>query len=197
MLDPLRPTGGAGRIEHDAAGRRIGDRFGREGVPRRFEALVAVGGPVAHEALHVGNQGVERQGDVLDALRGDQHAATAIADDVLGLRRGQLRRDAGAVDAGALGRPQHLEIARAVVHEDGHAVAALQAERAKQLRALVGALVELAEAHRLARAGHDVGRLVRGRERMADGMGGRRGDIGHCGLRFEGIGQKNIGRALL
>jgi hypothetical protein len=112
----------------------------------------------------------QRGGNLSASFAHDQHAAVAIADDVRRLGRGQLRRQAGAVDAGAFGRPHHLQIARGIVHQYRDALAALQPERAEQVRTPVRPFVQVAIRHRLARRRHDVGGLVGRRQRMRDGM---------------------------
>src|SRR6185437_3909224 len=86
----------------------------------------------------------DRQRGLLQRLGGHEDLRLAVLDDVLDLAGRQLRGQAGEAQARALGGPQELVVARVVLDEEGDRVAGREAQAAEQVRALVGAGVQLA-----------------------------------------------------
>jgi hypothetical protein len=110
--------------------------------------------------MHTGNERRDLFGDLGEAVAGDQRLGIGVLDDVLDLAGRQPRGNRGEIEPGALRRPADLVIAGVVLHEDADAVAGLETERAKELRALVRTVFEFAKGDGLPRRGHDDGRLV-------------------------------------
>ena len=157
----LGPSRRSRRIEHVVAGRLVGDRSRGKARDRVLPGVVARDRAVDHETVR-GTLHQRRQlgGLVGKILRGDEQPGAAVGHDIVDLGGGEARADRGVDQARALRAPADLEEARIVLEEDRDMVAGLEAQRAEELRDAVGLLVELAIGHRLAAAGHDVGRLV-------------------------------------
>ena len=172
LLDALRPTGGAGRIQHVVAGHFVRDRRGRLRGGLLVEGTEARLGLVHHvEQRSAGS--ADQAPDLLGAFRrGDEDLCAAILDDVGDLVLRQVAADRGVVEARALRRPADFHEGEAVFHQQRDVVAGLQAERTKQMRALVRELVEFAIGDRLAGRRHLIGDLVR----VGAGVDGR---VGH------------------
>ena len=75
------------------------------------------------------------------------------------------------VKISALRRPHDLDELVAVLDHHADVVTGFQAQRTKQLRALVGAAIQLPESDHLARGAHDDGGFVRVSLRGNAGMG--------------------------
>ena len=159
-LDALRPPGGARGIEHVAPGALVGEARRRLRGQRVFPGFVPDQHTAHRVAMPQGRVPAEQRGGLAGEAGGDdEQLCAAVADDVLGFRRRQARAHGGEEQPGALRRPENLEIACVVVEQQRDRVAALEAEAAEQLRALVGARFELAVGHDLARVRHSVGGL--------------------------------------
>ena len=161
-LDALGPAGGARRIQHVVAGDLVRDR--RRRLRGRFLVPGAEAGQrlVEHEEQRLARRAGHKFLDLLGAFRrGDEDLGAAILHDVGDLVLGQVAADRGVIQPRALRRPADLHEREPVLHQEGDVVAGLQAERTKQMRALVRQLVEFAIGDRLAGAGHLIGDLVR------------------------------------
>ena len=160
-LDALGAAGGARRIQHVVAGFLVRDR--RRRLRGRFLVPGAEAGQrlVEHEEQRLAGRAGDQPLDLLGAFRrGDDDFRAAIPDDVGDLVLGQIAADRGVIQPGALRRPADLHECQPVLHQEGDVIAGLQAERTKQMRALVRQLVELAIGDRLAGRGHLIGDLV-------------------------------------
>ena len=159
-LDALRPAGGAGRIEHVVAGdfvrdrrHRLRDRFLVEGAEAGFRRVHHVeqrSAGLADQSFHL----------LVAFRRGDEDFRAAIPHDVGDLVLGEIAADRGVIEPRALRGPADLHEREAVLHQQRDVIACFEAELAKEMRALVRELIELAIADRFARAGHSVGDLV-------------------------------------
>ena len=172
LLDALRPSGGAGRIQHVIARHFIRYRAGR--LPGSFpvkgtEARLGLVHHVEQRAIRLADE----TPDLFGAFRrGDEDFCTAVFQDVGDLILRQVAADRGVVEACALRRPADFHEGEAIFHQQRDVVAGLQPQRAEQMRALVRELVEFAIGDRLAGPGHLVGDLVR----VNAGVDGR---VGH------------------
>ena len=81
-------------------------------------------------------------------------------DDVGELGAGQPGRCCGVDRAGVVAAPQHLEVARMVLHAQRDVIAGLHPGGPQHATQAVGGRVELGECRHRARAGHDHRRLV-------------------------------------
>jgi hypothetical protein len=186
--DALRLAGRARAVEHRVAAGLLGQRLGGMGRRGGLVGLIAVARAVDHEAYRAaGDPREHRFRYVAERRGGHQQLRTAVVDDVGRLVGAEIAIDGGEVEARADGGPVDLEVARVVLHEERHVVAAAQPDVPHQPGEPVGALVELAVADGLARARHDVGGLVGGRLGVSSGVHGR----GAPG----GRGRSAIGRA--
>ncbi len=166
-LHTLGPPRSAGGIEHVPPGGLVRDSRRRLRISRGLP-----GGMARQHAVHRvarANRGAADQqfgGSRGEARRDDQHLGPAVGEDVLGLLCRKARAHRGEKEARALRREADLEVAGVVVHHQRDRVAALQAEAAEKVRALVGAGLELPVGHGLAGARHDVSGLVGRGERV-------------------------------
>ena len=92
---------------------------------------------------------------------GDQQLRFGVADDVGGLGRGQARGDRHQHGPGALRSPDQGEIFDAVFQQHREGLARADAVGAQEVGEAVRFGVHLAEAHLLARSGHDHGGMIR------------------------------------
>ena len=151
----------------------VGDAGLGHGIARGFKAGIGGLRLANHIEVNAGHEGGDLIDQGADAGRSDEGLRAAILEDIFHLASRQLGRDTGVIEARTLGRPRDFEIARVVFQHDGHHVARVQADRAKQLRALVRAVVQLAVGHGLTAARHDVGGFVGVLLRVNIGMHGR------------------------
>ena len=184
LLDALRPPGGAGRIQHVVARHLIRDRHGRLLGGFLVEGTEARLGLVHHVEQRSADLADEAP-DLFGAFRrGDEDFCAAVFHDVGDLVLRQIAADRGVIEARALRRPADFHEGEAVFHQERDVVAGLQAERTKQMRALVRELVEFAIGDRLAGRRHLVGDLVR----VGAGVDGR---VGHgCFLNMKMASRK-------
>ena len=140
-LDPLRPAGGARRIQHVVAGLLIRDRRGR--LLRQF----LVPGAEARQRLveHIEQWPTGRACDqALDLLgafrRGDDDPRAAIPHDVADLVLGQIAADRGVIQPRALRRPADFHERQPVLDQEGDVIAGLQ-DRARGTDARPGSTV--------------------------------------------------------
>ena len=172
LLDALGPAGGAGRIQHVVAGDFVRDRRGRHGDRFLVPGAEAGRGLVDHEEQRFARLALDQAFDLVGALRrGDEDLGAAILDDVGDLFLGEVAADRGVIETAALRGPADLHEREAVFHQERDVVAGLEAERAKQMCALVRELIELAIGDRLAGRRHLIGDLVR----LGAGVDGRMG----------------------
>ena len=160
-LDALGPAGGAGRIQHVVAGDLVRDR--RHRLLAGFLVPGAETGQrlVEHEEDGLIRLALDEALDLLGAFRrGDHDFGAAILHDVGDLVLGQVTADRGVIEPRALRRPADFHERQPVLDQERDVVAGLQPQRAKQMRALVRQLVELAIADRLAASRHLIGDLV-------------------------------------
>ena len=160
-LDALGTAGGARRIQHVVAGFLVRDR--RRRLRCGFPVPGAEAGQwlVEHEEQRLAGRAGDQPLDLLGAFRrGDDDFGAAIPDDVGDLVLGQIAADRGVIQPRALRRPADLHECQPVLHQEGDVIAGLQAERTKQMRALVRQLVEFTIGDRLAGRGHLIGDLV-------------------------------------
>ncbi len=172
-LDALGAPRGARRIQHVVAGDLVRDR--RDRLGDRFLVPRAEAGQrlVEHEEQRLAGLALDQSLDLFGAFRrGDDEFGAAISHDVGDLVLGQVAADRGVIQARALRRPADLHECQPVLHQERDVVAGLQPERAKQMRALVRELIELAIADRLAARRHLIGDLVG----LGPGVDGR---VGH------------------
>ena len=184
LLDALGPPGGAGRIQHVVARHLIRDRHGRLLGGLLVEGTEARLGLVHHVEQRPARL-ADQAPDLLGAFRrGDEDFCAAIFHDVGDLVLRQIAADRGVIETCALRRPADFHEGEAVFHQERDVVAGLQAERTKQMRALVRELVEFAIGDRLAGPGHLIGDLVR----VGAGVDGR---VGHgCFLNMKMASRK-------
>jgi hypothetical protein len=171
-LDALRPSRGAGRIEHVVTRNLADDRRGR-----LRDCFLVVGTETGLRFVHHVEQWPARlanqASDLLGAFRRrDEYLGTAVLHDVIDLVRREVAADRGVIEPAPLRGPADLHEGEPVFHQQCNVIAGVQPQRTKQMRALVRKLVELAIGDRLARARHLVGDLVG----MRAGVGGR---VGH------------------
>ena len=184
LLDALGPPGGAGRIQHVVARHFIRDRRGRlRGgfLVKGTEARLGLVHHVEQRSARLADQAP----DLFGAFRrGDEDFCAAVFHDVGDLVLRQIAADRGVVETRALRGPADFHEGEAVFHQERDVVAGLEAERTKQMRALVRELVELAIGDRLAGRRHLVGDLVR----CGAGVDGR---VGHgCFLNMKMASRK-------
>ena len=162
-------AGRSGRIKHRGAEPLVRDR--RRGIGRgRF---VEVPDPLAR-ARTVDDQAEADVRAIVECrkrrrppgFRGDQRLRPAIVDDEGEFPGRQVRIDVGVIEAAPLAGRVALDVSRMVLHEDRIVIAALEAERAQEMRQPVAARLELAIGHGLSRPRHDDGRLIGARERV-------------------------------
>jgi hypothetical protein len=123
--------------------------------------LEAVDHVIHHVAVLQPGHGLhQRLHHLTPADGGDEHPRLAVVDDVLHLRLLQAVADGRVVQAGTLCRPADLKEPGMVLEQDGDVIAALEAQPAKQLSALVGGAFEFGVGDGLAGLGHHVGDLV-------------------------------------
>jgi hypothetical protein len=76
--------------------------------------------------------------DLLGAFRrGDENLGAAIPHDIGDLVLFQVAADRGVVEPASLRGPAYLHEGQAILHQQSNVVAGLEAERAKQMRALI------------------------------------------------------------
>ena len=173
--DALRPPRRARAVQHRAAARLLGKRFGR--VPhRRLTVVIPARGDaepvvVDHQAAGAGrNQVGKLSADLGQLRRRNDSRRSAVLDDVRRFFGRQVAVHRGQVETRTDRRPVDLEVARVVLHEDRHVVAGPQALRVPELCQPVRPSIELQVADRLASAGHDHRRLVRRLARVSAGI---------------------------
>ena len=141
----------------------------RGGLLRGHGLLVGVvsrRGAVDHEAvLHAGGQPHQFIGQLTERGAGDQNLGPAVVDDVAGLGRREMGVDGGDVQTRPHAGPDHLEIGRVVLEQDGEVVAPSQPAVVENPGEPDRALVELAIGDATARATHDDGGPLRCRRR--------------------------------
>ena len=165
--DALGPTGGARGVQHGGAGRLVREGLRGRGGDRVLVAAVpvdraAVGQPERRRRDRAGDRG---RGLPLPG-RHDQRLRAAVGDDVGDLVRLEVPVHGGDVQAGAHGRPVHLEGAQVVLGQQRHHVTGPQARLVQHVRQLDRAQLEVPVGERLAGAGHDGRDLVRRRRRV-------------------------------
>ena len=162
FLNALGTAGGAGRVEHVVACDLIGDRRFGLGV----FGFLDPGAEAGQRLIRHVEQGsirrvAEQPLDLVGAFRRrDDDFCAAVLHDVVDLVLRQVTADRGVVESGALRGPADLHERQPVLHQQRDVIACLEAQRAEQVRALIGKFVELAIGDGLAGAGHLVSDLV-------------------------------------
>jgi hypothetical protein len=160
LAHPLRPPGGAGRVEHLPPLALILQRPGR---PRREHVVV----PLEPRQLAAGadqrpdHRQVEPRDHVRQRLRRDQRDRARVVEHVLHLGRAQVAVDRRVPEPGALRGPRHLKVGAVVLHADRDRVALGQPARRQRPRQPGGPVLELRVADGLAGRAHDDGRRGR------------------------------------
>ncbi|MCY1227713.1 hypothetical protein D9M72_399990 [compost metagenome] len=170
-IHPLRPTRGAGRIQHVATGHFVIDARCRAARQRGLVRVIAWHGAIQHQPAtqcrRLPGQGCR---DLGLRVRGDQQLGAAVIDDVGGIGHVQPRAQADIDNAAALRAPAQFEQARMILDHERHAVTGLQSLAAEQVGDLVRAFVQFAVGNDCAAAAHDdgwfVGRALRVDVRM-------------------------------
>jgi hypothetical protein len=161
LAHPLRPPGGAGRVEHlpplALVVHRAGGRPGEHLVVPLEPRQLAVGADQRPD-----HRQVEPRDDVRQRLRRDQRDRARVVEHVLHLGRAQVRVDRRVAQPRALRRPRDLEVLAVVVHADRDRVPLGQPARPQRPRQPGRPVLELRVADRLTgRAHHDRRRLRR------------------------------------
>jgi hypothetical protein len=137
--------------------------------------LVAVDHAVEHEPqLDVGCLRQDLRRLLGLGPRGDEGSGTAVVDDVRQLAVGEAARARGVDESGVVTAPDDLEVARVVLHADGHVVARSQPGGVEELTQPVRAGVQLGIGDDVAGLAHDHGGLVGCGRGMSSGEHARR-----------------------